>query len=286
PAFYTDPPPVVQQLAPDRDNYRIFNVHEWMPNARNRAPYLIRRPQFFLVQRNALTGLTPAAYGLRGVMENDFDLTSLAVTDDFATAAWELSGTSKDWLNYTAVRSNIRHIGLYRPFAEEVAAADNDARKLRPVRFIEGRENPRYYFATQLVTSRGRREFVDNVASGRYPHDAAFIPTNAFTPAPGRVVRSRESANGGTIDVESDGTSFLVMSVTSHKYWTITIDGAEAPAILTNLTYQGVVVPRGRHVVAMRYRNPLIAAGAAISIAAIIVLLAFALAFARPAPRH
>jgi uncharacterized membrane protein YfhO len=63
------------------------------------------------------------------------------------------------------------------------------------------------------------------------------------------------------------------MSVTAHKYWTVTIDGVEVPSIVTNRGYQGVVVPRGRHVVRMRYANPLIAAGGAISVATLIALL-------------
>jgi len=38
--------------------------------------------------------------------------------------------------------------------------------------------------------------------------------------------------------------------------------------------YQGIVVPAaGRHVVEMRYRNPLIAVGAAISLAALLALV-------------
>jgi uncharacterized membrane protein YfhO len=73
--------------------------------------------------------------------------------------------------------------------------------------------------------------------------------------------------------VESEGNAFLVMSITAHKYWSVTIDGNEAPNILTNLGYQGVAVPPGRHVVELRYRNPLIAIGAAISLATLLALV-------------
>nr|MDQ3283902.1 YfhO family protein [Acidobacteriota bacterium] len=93
----------------------------------------------------------------------------------------------------------------------------------------------------------------------------------------GRVLRWRETANTAAIDVAADGTAFLVMSVTAHKYWSVTIDGVEVPSVLTNLGYQGVVVPRGRHLVVMRYRNPMIAAGAAISAATLLALLFFGL---------
>ena len=63
------------------------------------------------------------------------------------------------------------------------------------------------------------------------------------------------------------------MSVTPHKYWRIAIDGRAVPAIVTNIGFQGVPVPQGRHTVMMRYRNPLIAVGAAISAATLLGLL-------------
>jgi uncharacterized membrane protein YfhO len=88
----------------------------------------------------------------------------------------------------------------------------------------------------------------------------------------------REWANGARIDVAAAGRAFLVMSVTPHKYWRITIDGKPAQSMVTNIGYQGVVVPAGRHVVEMRYRNPLIAIGAAISAA---TLLALTIVFCR-----
>jgi hypothetical protein len=271
--FYTEPPPVVQELAPNRADYRIFQIHEWTPGARNKQAYVQRSPQLFLLLRNALTGFSPATYGFRGAMEVDYDLTSLAVTDDFATAAWELRDRSKDWLNYVAAMSNIRYLALYQPLGPELARTGGDARAIRPTRFIEGRQNPRYYFAPQVVTARGHKAFVDAIASGRYAKEAAFVDAASFTPAPGSVLRWSETANSASIVVEAAGDAFLVMSVTAHKYWLVTIDGVEVPAIATNLAYQGIVVPRGRHVVEMRYRNPLVAAGAAISIAALVGLL-------------
>jgi hypothetical protein len=54
----------------------------------------------------------------------------------------------------------------------------------------------------------------------------------------------------------------------------VTIDGKPARSIVTNIGYQGVVVPPGRHRVEMRYRNELIVAGMWISAAATVLLLA------------
>lgn len=272
-AFYTDPPPVVQELAANRDEYRIFQIQEWTPKARNKQAYMSRRPHLFVLLRNALAGLSPATYGFRTAMEVDYDLTSLAVTDDFVRAAWELRDRSNDWLNYVAAMSNIRYVGLFRPLEPEIARAGGDVRAIRPTRFVEGAQHPRYYFATEIVSASTRDEFVDKVASGRHAKQAAFIDGPSFAPAAARVLRWTETANTATIEVEAAGDAFLVMSVTPHKYWLVTIDGVEVPSIITNRGYQGVLVPRGRHVVAMRYHNPLIDAGGAISIAALVALL-------------
>ena len=66
--------------------------------------------------------------------------------------------------------------------------------------------------------------------------------------------------------------AFLAASVTGHRYWSATIDGQPAPLIATNLAYQGLVVPAGTHTIAMRYRNPLIPIGGAISLMTVLAL--------------
>jgi len=270
PAFYTDPPLVVRELAADRSTYRIFQLGEWMRNTPNRREYEGRQPHTFLLLRNGLSGLSPGTYGFRSVMEMDFDLTSLTVTADFERAAWDLRDKTLDWLSCIAAMSNIRYISMYRPIKAEIERSGDDARFVRPKVFLQGKANPRYYFAPRVVPAKNSADFVEKVASGRYPKQTAFVPGSAFNPAQGHVLRWSETANTARIDVETAGQAFLVMSVTAHKYWRITIDGREVPSMLTNLTYQGVVVPPGRHVVAMDYRNPLIPASAAVSLATLL----------------
>jgi uncharacterized membrane protein YfhO len=71
------------------------------------------------------------------------------------------------------------------------------------------------------------------------------------------------------------------MSVTPHKYWRINLDGRPVPAIITNIGYQGVVVPPGQHRVEMTYRNDLVVIGLWIS-ATTLALLMGTLIFYRP----
>jgi hypothetical protein len=272
PAFYTDPPMTVRGLAPNRGEYRIFHIGDWSRSTGLRRPYVVRRPHSFVLQRNALLGQSPAIWGLRTAIDVDFDLTTLAVSNELTRAAWDLEDATPRWLDYVTAMSNVRYLALFRPVEEAIRLAGGDVRYMQPVKFVEGHAHPRYYFATQLATARNRAEFVRELATNRYDTRVAFVAQEPFPPAPGRVLRSLETANTAKIEVEAAGTAFLVMSVTAHKYWIVTIDGMEVPSIVTNLGYQGVVVPRGRHLVEMRYHNPLIAAGAAISLATLTAL--------------
>jgi hypothetical protein len=218
--------------------------------------------------------MTPATYGLQIVISGDFDLTELVPTDDFTQATWKLEkANSGDWLNIVVAMSNIRYVGIHRRPEDALTLAHGVMRDVQPVKFIEGAHQPRYYFANEMDVARDPDEFVRKLAAKRYSRQAAFVGAGAFAPARGVVRHADEWTNGARLDVEAHGRAFLVMSVTPHKYWRITVDGQPTPAVVTNLGYQGVVVPGGHHVVEMRYRNPLIAIGGAISIAALAALV-------------
>jgi len=177
------------------------------------------------------------------------------------------------WLNPITAMSNVHYVGVYRKPNEALAEAGGRWQDVQPVRFIRGGDAPRYYFATQLEQIRDARDFVAKLARGNYERRVAFIASKPFTPSPGTVHDVRERPNGARLTVDAEGPAFLVMSVTPHKYWTITIDGTPVDAEVANLGYQGVPVPRGRHVVEMHYRNPLFAAGGAVTVAALLVIV-------------
>ena len=268
PDFYTVQPPVLQQLTPHREQYRIFHAGNWTQRPQARA--WARHPERYLIERNALSGDVPATYGVRTAMDMDYDLTQLRVSADFARAISDLAKVTPEWLTFMAAMSNVRYVATYVTPEEAMAEAEGDVRRISPIRFIEGSLTPRYYFATRAASSR---ELVTGIASGRYEPTTAFTGEPLPGIAPGRVLGVRERANGARIEVETRGPAFLVMSVTAHKYWRVTIDGRDARPLLTNLTYQGVAVPPGRHVVEMHYRNPLILPGAVVSLATLIALM-------------
>jgi hypothetical protein len=274
--YYRGPHPVADAFPPDRRDFRIFNTTVAARRSREARIYGAPRPgdQEQWILRNLLIPVTPAAYGLRTVLDGDYDRTALLPTVDFEWAAWRISERNgRDWINILAPMGNIRYVSVYRNSRAAFAEARGDMRKVRPVRYVEGSPHPRYYFASELARARNREEFADQLSTRRFSRQVAFVDAEPFVPASGTVHRATEWYNGARLDVEAAGRAFLVMSVTPHKYWQVTIDGTAAEAVVTNIGFQGVLVPPGRHVVEMRYRNPLIAVGGAVSVATLLVLV-------------
>ena len=109
------------------------------------------------------------------------------------------------------------------------------------------------------------------------PTPPPIIVRRAPSPGPyrstARILVVRETANTATIDVQALSPATLLMLVTRHKYWHVTIDGREARIAPANIAFQAVTVPTGRHRVEMRYRNRLIGWGAAVSAATLLALV-------------
>src|SRR5205807_2346847 len=99
----------------------------------------------------------------------------------------------------------------------------------------------------QVVTIKDRSDFVTKLSTSSYSAATAFVAQPSFVPGRGVVRLVTETANSAALDVESFGEAFLVMSVTPHKYWHITIDGRGAVPVAV----------RAAGTVAMVLYNPL-----------------------------
>ncbi|HYK00447.1 MAG TPA: hypothetical protein VE974_01740 [Thermoanaerobaculia bacterium] len=273
--FFRDKPASLAQLPEPRDRYRLFHEVDWYAREEVARKYFSTGAAVYWVVRNGIYPMTPVGYGVQLVMERDYDKTALLPTIAFTEAVWDLKRSGRpDWWRPAMAMSNAWYRAAYRPYDTERKRVSGRMEKARPVEFVKGEEYPRYYFADELVQIHGKRDFVDKLASVKHSIRAAFVSQPAFTPARGIVRGVREDANSATIDVEAFGRAFLVMSVTPHKYWRVTIDGKEASPVVTNLGYQGVAVPEGRHRVEMRYRNTVVVYGAQVSLVSILLLLA------------
>jgi len=277
-AFFTGHLPATRHFQGDRHSYRIFHEADWYGQEDMAKKYFSTGDAVYWIVRNGLFPMTPAGEDLSMVLERDYDKTSLLPTIDLVESVWAVKRAGRtDWWRPFAAMSNVRYRGIYKPFDEERKRVKKHMKLAEAIEFIDVGHHPRYYFADQMVTIRDRHDFVRKLTDGSYTDAVAFVSTKSFVPARGVVRGVRETANTATIDVESFGRSFLVMSVTTDKYWTIMIDGKPVKSLVTNIAYQGIDVPAGRHRVEMRYRNTLAAGGAKISIGAAVLLLAAAL---------
>ena len=269
-AYYRQPPLVAQQLPADRAPYRIIHLASWQTSGA--GWYTTPQPDLYWISRNAMYPPMTATWGIRSVLERDYDRTFLLPTEEFTNAVWEISRRRPDWLDPVAAMANAWFCAVFVPGEEAFARARGDRRILQPVRLLPLAPHPRYYFAEAVESDRN---FVEKVAGGKFPDRTAFLRGAApFPPAPARVTRVSESANTARIEAETRGRAFLVMSVTPHRYWRITVDGRPARPVVTNLGFQGVVVETaGKHVIEMRYRNPLVPIGGAISALTALALL-------------
>lgn len=277
-SFFTEPPPIEASLPKERDQYRIFHAADWYGQEAIAKKYFSAGPAVYWIVRNGLYPMTPAGWDLAMVMERDYDKTALLPTIDFTNSIWELKAAGKeDWWRPMMAMSNAWFRAEYRDFDQERKRVKGKMENAKPIRFIATDLNPRYYFADQMVAIKSRRDFVQRLEKGDYSLRVAFVQAPVFVPARGVVHSWKETANTGTIDVESFGKGFLVMSVTPHKYWRITLDGKPVEPIITNIGYQGLVIPEGRHRIEMRYRNDLVPTGVTISISAALLMIGAAI---------
>ena len=269
--YLTEPPRLAQRLPNDRDAWRLMNVVEWQNRDAAFRPFTTG-PDLYWMRRNALRPAMPARWNIRTVMELDFDLTALQPTTDFTDTAFWLAHGRPDWPAIIGPMANARFLGAY----DDPRAAFARARTpedVQPLRVVPLGDNPRYFFATRVETIRDLRDFAGRLAAAQSTRGVAYVQQQLPPMQTGVVRKVHETANTARIDVTTAGPAFLVISVTPHKYWTLAVDGRETNAIVTNAGFQGVVVPAaGDHVVEMRYRNPLVAAGAAISAATLLAL--------------
>jgi hypothetical protein len=278
PRRFFQPPPVAATFPKNRADFRTFHDADWYGNEKPAVFYFSTADAVYWVVRNGLFPMTPADAGLRTVLERDYDKTLLLSTMDLSDVIWDVKRSGRtDWYRPFMAMSNAWYRAVYRNFDDEKKRNRSDFKNSLPIRFEEGPHFPRYYFANQVVAIKDRADLAKKLSSSVYSDATAFIMQPGFVPASGTVRRAIETANRAELDVESNGQGFLVMSVTPHKYWRITVDGAAVPAVITNIAYQGLILPPGRHKIVMIYRNELVLIGLGVSLTtiALMLLLAF-----------
>ena len=246
PRGYFDEPQIAKEFKARNRDCRLLHVAAWQPG----GAYATQQPDLYWIHRNAMYPMMPGSHGIATAIEPDLDRTSLLPTAEFVDAVWASSGSDPRWLEKAATVANVCAVALFED--PKIAFARNDTTQVQPVRLMHLPPSPRYALWSA----------------------AAGPPLSTAAAPPPHSIRSvRETPNTARIELETADQAFLFMSVTPHKYWRVAIDGREVQPVVVRIGFQGVHVPAGRHVVEMRYRNPLFAAGSAISLATLLVLL-------------
>ena len=267
PRRFFDSPPAARTFPRNRQDFSIFHEADWYGTEKPAQQYFSTGDAVYWVVRDGLFPMTPAGSGLRTVLERDYDKTALLPTVDLVDSVWDVKRSGRtDWWRPFMAMSNAWYRAVYRNFDHEKRRNRGNFRESLPVDFQEGPHYPRYYFADQIVTIRNREDFAKQLSTSTFSDRVAFVARPSFVPAAGTVSHIVETANTATLDAESDGQGFLVMSVTPHKYWNVRVDGSRVIPIVTNIGYQGIILTPGRHHVVMQYRNELVRIGMLISV--------------------
>jgi len=252
--FFT-PPPVTMAVPNARGPTRIFHQAQW-PVWGTHGMVFEPGARTYWSERTALMPYLPALYGLHTIYEIDVTMTSLRPTEELVQSLWE----------GLAAGAQVRTFML-------MGNAEYLVLPGRPIRIARGPTLPRYWFADQLVQIANRDEFVRDVARKGWSDRVAFLTSAPFAPARGEVISVKESSNAADVQVRAEGRAFLIASVTPHRYWRVTIDGAPASIQIANVGFQGVIVPPGTHALRFRYANPLFAVCGAISIISFLIVI-------------
>jgi hypothetical protein len=257
-AYFAEEPRIATELKARYRDCRLFHAASWEPA----GAYQSQQPDLYWIERNALYPMMPPIWGIATAIEPDLDKTSLVATARFNEAARELLRRGE--LEKVAAMANVCAVALHEDPRVAYARAGDDRTNVQPVRLIALPVTPRYVWdgATPPGQPAGHRR---------------------------STVIAKETANTARIEVDAAEDGFLYMSVTPHKYWQVAIDGRPATAVVANIGFQGVAVPRGHHVVEMRYRNPLFLVGGAISLVTLAALLLWSMLSSAPpdaAPRE
>jgi hypothetical protein len=144
---------------------------------------------------------------------------------------------------------------------------------------------PRAYLSTVVHLLPTRRQALASVLAELWdPHDSTFVEV---TPGEEPLVLDRTPLVGGALLESSDDPDRVVvrtsanrpaMLVLTEAYaegWQARVDSTPVPIRPANYAFRGVVVPAGNHRVTFEFKPPAVYAGAKVSLAALIAVLAW-----------
>jgi hypothetical protein len=296
-SLFTTRPELLRHLAPASTGriyaYDYLVVNEWQRLASPHAPtalVTVRAPlgygpgaAFVAAAHAALHPPTGGRFGLAG--SYDYDVLDFEPVERFGLATW-----------LRASEASPAHLKLLRMAAVTHAVGIGPARwwqGLRPTALVPGLgREPITLLEVPDPLPRARVVGAVRVASG----EAALGAVRAadFDPRVAAVLSPEDAARAGVpsgpfeghaeiaalrgdrveLDVTLSRAGLVVLADAWDAGWQASVDGAPAPVLKADVAFRAVPLSAGRHRVRLRYVPPGLAAGAAISGLAALVLIA------------
>ncbi len=114
---------------------------------------------------------------------------------------------------------------------------------------------------------------------------SAALPKQMPSAVQHHVHCTEYSANRIVYDVKTAENGLLALSEIWYPAWKATLDGQETEVLRTNYSLRGIVVPKGKHTIALRYDSSAFRMGAWISLATVVLTLAALIALSRLHPK-
>jgi hypothetical protein len=160
--------------------------------------------------------------------------------------------------------SRLQNAALYRlPDAPGRAWAVPAARQVSPDEMLAALTDPAFDPAAEVLLERPAPD-TQRPASG-VKHPGSIIPYQ---------VTLQDGPNGVTIRAALDGPGYLVLADTWYPGWQATVDGVPTEILRANHAFRAVRLEAGEHTVEMAYRPPVVLVGGAVSLTALILLVA------------
>lgn len=139
---------------------------------------------------------------------------------------------------------------------------------------VDGPFDPR---TTALIEAPpGSLPLLSADASGRRAASSAGVPSQpqALPVKAGRASFVSYGESSVVIRTAADFDAVLVLTDTYYPGWVAEVDGRPTPILRTNYLFRGVSVPAGDHIVSFSFRPGSVMAGAAVSLATCLAVLA------------
>jgi hypothetical protein len=272
-AAFTDPPPLAASLLPPRD--RVY-VQPLPPG----TPGLISRrgdPQEILT-RISLAEVEPYSgvlWHIPYAFHNDFDLMLTGwgrKAQETLHSEWDQPQRAYRYLGVW----NVGTLLLRRKPAEWTAelARNPDAVPLRKVantyRLPRFRFVPRVTFHASHGAALAAARAADwEVGFGEHCARPGAPPETVAYARPPRVLSLADEAGRIRLRYHAEEGAFLVAAMTFDRGWRAFADGEPLATHPTAACQLGVALPPGDHQLLLEYRDPLLARGAAITLAAL-----------------